>query len=109
MDEIRRIIQDYKEELEAAGSEYRRRCLKEDAFDAILKVIEAIDKDERPKSSLERPLYKGVLFVDDYGINKVIEVDDNGTVMAERIISRDTFIEAYNKFIKGEEQKDGAV
>lgn len=46
MDEIRRIIQDYKEEMEVAGSEYRRRCLKEDAFDAILKVIESIDKTE---------------------------------------------------------------
>ena len=53
----------------------------------------------RPQSSLEKPLYKGVLFVDDYGINKVIEVDENGTVTAERIIPRDTFIEAYNKFI----------
>ena len=58
--------------------------------------------EERPRSSLERPLYEGVLFVDDYGINKVIEVDENGTVTAQRIISRDTFIEAYNKFIKGE-------
>ena len=56
----------------------------------------------RPQSSLEKPLYKGVLFVDDFGINKVIEVDENGTVTAERIIPRDTFIEAYNKFIKGE-------
>lgn len=65
-------------------------------------------KNERPQSSLEKPLYKGVLFVDDFGINKVIEVDENGTVTAERIIPRDTFIEAYNKFIKGEEQKGGA-
>lgn len=56
-------------------------------------------KIKRPQSSLERPLYEGVLFVDDYGINKVIEVDENGTVTVERIIPRDTFIEAYNKFI----------
>ena len=50
----------------------------------------------------ERPLYEGVLFVDDYGINKVIEVDENGTVTAQMVIPRDAFIEAYNKFIKGE-------
>lgn len=46
----------------------------------------------RPQSSLERPLYKGVLFVDDYGINKVIEVDENGLITAENIIPRDIFI-----------------
>ena len=57
-----------------------------------------------PKSSLDKPLYEGVLFVDDFGINKVIEVDEHGTVTAERIISKDIFIEAYNKYISGYEK-----
>ena len=57
-----------------------------------------------PKSSLEKPLYEGVLFVDDFGINKVIEVDEHGTVTAERIISKDIFIEAYYKYISGYEK-----
>lgn len=65
------------------------------AFELAYKALE-----ERQQSSLERPLYEGVLFVDDYGINKVIEVDEDGTITAQMIIPRYTFIEAYNKFIK---------
>lgn len=53
----------------------------------------------------DRPLYKGVVFVDDYGINKVIEVDENGVITAQMVIPRDTFIEAYNKFIRGNDDE----
>lgn len=49
MKEIRRIVKEYKEALEEAGSEYDRQQLKLHAFDNIVAEIERIDqaKEER--------------------------------------------------------------
>lgn len=40
----------------------------------------------------------GDLIVDRFGINKIVEVEDD-VVTAETIIPKDIFVEAYNKFI----------
>ena len=50
-------------------------------------------------------LYPGKFVVDDYGICKIIDVDDDGIATAMTIIPKETFIEAYNKFIKGGDNK----
>lgn len=44
MKEIRKIIKEYKEACEEAGSEYQREQLKLHAFDAIVAEVDAIDK-----------------------------------------------------------------
>ena len=45
MEEIRRIINDYKEEISEPGmSDYHKEQAKIHAFDDILKMIELIDK-----------------------------------------------------------------
>ena len=47
-------------------------------------------------------LYPGKIVVDDYGISEIIDVDSNGTATAITIMKKETFIEAYNKYIKGD-------
>lgn len=41
----------------------------------------------------------GQMIVDDYGISKVIKIDDWGGYTSELIIPKETFIEAYKKWI----------
>lgn len=45
----------------------------------------------------------GQMIVDDYGISKVIRMDDLG-YMSEVIIPKDIFIEAYKKWIEKESE-----
>ena len=41
----------------------------------------------------------GQIIVDNYGISKVIKLDDFGGYEAEQIIPKEAFIEAYNRWI----------
>lgn len=41
----------------------------------------------------------GQLIVDNYGISKVIKLDDFGGCVKQQIIPKEIFIEAYNKWI----------
>ena len=43
--------------------------------------------------------YPGEIIVSDYGICKVIDVDDNNICTAETIITKEAFIEAFEKYI----------
>lgn len=45
----------------------------------------------------------GQMIVDDYGISKVIRMDDLG-YMSEVIIPKDIFIEAYKQYIANESE-----
>lgn len=45
--ELKRIIADYKAELAAAGSEYKRQCAMEYAFNRILELVDDVDGGEK--------------------------------------------------------------
>jgi hypothetical protein len=52
-------------------------------------------------------LYKeGELVIDDFGISKVIEVDEDGTATAQRIMTKDMIVEMFHKFIITELDED---
>lgn len=44
MDEIKKIIADYKAEVAEAGSEHKRQSAMEYAFNRILEIVEADDE-----------------------------------------------------------------
>lgn len=48
----------------------------------------------------------GQVIVDDYGISKVIKLDDWGGYIAEQIIPKEVFIEAFQKYIKVESEEN---
>lgn len=47
----------------------------------------------------------GQVIVDDYGISKVIKLDDWGGYIEELIIPKEVFIEAFQKYIKAESEE----
>lgn len=47
-------------------------------------------------------LYPGKVVVDDYGINEIIDVDVDGIATARTLIPKEAFVDAYNKYIKGD-------
>lgn len=47
-----------------------------------------------------------MMTVDDDGINEIIDVTDDGISMCKTIITKEAFIEAYNKWIKTDRVKD---
>ena len=51
-------------------------------------------------------LYPGKVVVDDYGISKIMSVDNDGTAVASVLITKEAFVEAYNKYIVSDDSKN---
>ena len=47
-----------------------------------------------------------MMTVDDDGIREIIDVTDSGVSVCKTIITKEAFIEAYNKWIKTDHVKD---
>ena len=50
----------------------------------------------------------GQFIVDSYGISRVVKLEDYGGYIAEQIMPKEAFIEAYNKYIKAESEGENA-
>ena len=67
--------------------------------DPLIKLASQKEKEEVYEP--EYPcLYKGCVFVDEFGISEIVDVDDRGIRTAKQVIPKSVFIQAYNKFIK---------
>lgn len=69
---------------------------RQELLDNIQKVIE--DNTEN--------LYPGKVEVDDYGIKEIIDVGDNGIATARLLMTKEAFVEAYNKYIVSDDSKN---
>ena len=47
-------------------------------------------------------LYPGKVVVDEIGIAVIVSVDENGIATAQTLLPKSAFVEAYNKYIKGD-------
>ena len=47
-------------------------------------------------------LYPGKVVVDEIGIAVIVSVDENGIATAKTLLPKSAFVEAYNKYIKGD-------